>query len=262
MKTKNIISTFINSFRLDKRFWQVLLLDFIFIILFLSLIPLYTFTLRLNLDVMKPLDSSAMRIKQMIDGNYEPNPILTQDLKLASTALRLFFLKMSIISLLFLTALLTIIGYFKTKEWSKILKEKFNKHIIIKLASLVLVWNLIWILLFLLIVFGLKFDLNTIKTIAIVEFFLYIYFSMIIMPIFFRNKKIMKSIKETFVIGTLKFYAILPGIIAIWLLLSLLLGLLIVLTKELFYIILIPFALLFLTWMKFYINAVVDKIYI
>lgn len=257
-------SPFINSFKLDKRFWHVLLLNLIFIILFLSLIPLYTFILRSNLDMMKQLDDSAMRIREVIEGRGELDSTTLQDFKLASSSLKLFFLKMAVISIVFLVVLLLIIGYFTARMWSKITKEKFDKRMVFKISLLVFVWNLFWVLLFLFIVFGLKFEVDTIKVIAIVEFFIYIYFSLIIAPIFFRSKKMMRSVKETFLIGVIKFYAFLPAILAIWLTSSIMFILVINISFRLpgiSLIISIPLALLYITWMKFYINAVIDKIY-
>lgn len=257
-------SPFINSFKLDKRFWHVLLLNLIFIILFLSLIPLYTFILRSNLDMMKQLDDSAMRIREVIEGRGELDSTTLQDFKLASSSLKFFFLKMAVISIVFLVVLLLIIGYFTARMWSKITKEKFDKRMVFKISLLVFVWNLFWVLLFLFIVFGLKFEVDTIKVIAIVEFFIYIYFSLIIAPIFFRSKKMMISVKETFLIGAIKFYAFLPAILAIWLTSSIMFILVINISFRLpgiSLIISIPLALLYITWMKFYINAVIDKIY-
>lgn len=257
-------SPFINSFKLDKRFWHVLLLNLIFIILFLSLIPLYTFILRSNLDMMKQLDDSAMRIREVIEGRGELDSTTLQDFKLASSSLKFFFLKMAVISIVFLVVLLLIIGYFTARMWSKITKEKFDKRMVFKISLLVFVWNLFWVLLFLFIVFGLKFEVDTIKVIAIVEFFIYIYFSLIIAPIFFRSKKMMRSVKETFLIGVIKFYAFLPAILAIWLTSSIMFILVINISFRLpgiSLIISIPLALLYITWMKFYINAVIDKIY-
>lgn len=257
-------SPFINSFKLDKRFWHVLLLNLIFIILFLSLIPLYTFILRSNLDMMKQLDDSAMRIREVIEGRGELDSTTLQDFKLASSSLKFFFLKMAVISIVFLVVLLLIIGYFTARMWSKITKEKFDKRMVFKISLLVFVWNLFWVLLFLFIVFGLKFEVDTIKVIAIVEFFIYIYFSLIIAPIFFRSKKMMRSVKETFLIGAIKFYAFLPAILAIWLTSSIMFILVINISFRLpgiSLIISIPLALLYITWMKFYINAVIDKIY-
>ena len=265
-KIKNIIekSPFVNSFKLDKRFWKVLLLNLIFIVLLLSLIPLYTFILRLNLDAMKPLDESAIRIKEVVEGNRELDKAIMQDLELTSSAIKLFFLKTSVISIVFLVILLAVIGYFTAKIWYRIIKEKFDKHIVFKLSLLALIWNLIWLILFLVSIFALKFNMDTITIIATIEFFIYVYFSLLIIPIFFRNKEIVKSIKKTFSIGTLKFHVIFPSIIAIWLILSISLGLVTNLALSfpiISLIVAIPLALLYITWLKFYINNVIDRIY-
>lgn len=265
-KIKSIIkkSLFINSFKLDRRFWHVLLFSMIFIILSISLIPLYTFILRLNLDAMKPLDASAIRLKEMMEGSRELDPIVMQDIEVASSALKIFFLKMAIISIAFLIALIAITGYFKSKVWSKITKEEINKNIFFKLSLLVLVWNLMWVLLFLFSVFALKFKIDTIKIIAVIEFFAYIYFSLLIIPIFFKSKRVFRPIKETFLIGIPKVYIILPSILAMWLILSMSSGLVINIAfsfPRAFLIIAIPLSLLYLTWIKFYINAVINKAY-
>jgi hypothetical protein len=265
-KIKQIIkeSVFIKSFKADKRFWPVLLFNLIFIILVISLISSYTFILRSNLDTIKPLNASTTRIQQMIEGNIQPSSLLMQDLELVSSALHLFFLKMVVISVVSLLLLIAITGYLKTIIWSKITKEKFDKHNVLKLSLLLLLWNLLWVLLSLFLFFGLKFNIDTIRIITVIEFFVYVYFSLLIIPVFFRSKKIIKSIKETFSIGTLKFYAILPSMLAMWLILSILLGLVINLAysyHELLAMLEIPLLLLYIVWIKFYINCVIDKVY-
>lgn len=257
-------SPFINSFKIGRRFWHVLLFNMIFIILFISLIPLYTFVLRLNLDRMRPLDASAIRIKEMMEGKRELDSAVTQDIEVASSAINTFFLKMVVISIVFFIILITTTGYFKAKAWSKITKEEFNKNIVFKLSLLLLVWNLMWILLFLFSVFALKFKLDIIKVITTIEFFTYIYFSLLVIPIFFKSKKIFKSIKETFLIGIPKAYIIFPSILAMWLILSISSGLVINIAfsfPRIFLIIAIPLSLLYLTWIKFYINVVIEKVY-
>ena len=165
---------------------------------------------------------------------------------------------------MFLITLFLIVGYFQAKIWSKIAEKKFDKHIIPKISLLVFVWNLIWVLLFLIIVFGLRFKIDIIKIIAIVETFLFIYLSLILMPIFFRSEKIFKSIKETLFIGTTKFYKIVPSIFVMWLILSITFILFInlsIYSRIILSLIFVVFILCYIIWIKFYINAVISKIY-
>ena len=257
-------SALINSFKLDKRFWQVLLLNTIFIILAIALISSYTSILRSNMDKMRPLNASASRIQDMMEGNLQPDAPLTEDLSLLSSALHFFFVNMTIISILSFIILIALVGYFKTIIWSKITREKFNKYTILKLSLLLLSWNIFWILIFLLTFFGLKFGVDTLRIITIIELFIYVYFTLMLIPIFFRNKEIFKSIKKTFSIGTLKIYALLPSILMMFVTLIIILSLVINLAYIIhprLTILEIPLLLLYIVWIKFYMNIVIDRVY-
>ncbi len=266
MKIKNLIkkSAFVRSFKLDKRFFFVLLLDLFFILLLFSLVALYTFILRGNLDEMRPLDDSAKRIKDMMEGNLELTPQLEGDMDLVMSALKVFVSKMALVSILFLIMIIMAAGFIRGLVWCRILKEKLTKKIFFKFSILLFVWNLLWSLMLLIIVFGLRFRVDIIQKIAIAEFFLYIYFSLIICPIFFRTKNVFGAIKESFYLGASKFYLIIPSVLIMWLILMLLSFIRVMLSSlpsTLFLIIAFVLYLTYLVWIKFYINLVIEKIY-
>ncbi|MBW2974470.1 hypothetical protein KY366_02015 [Candidatus Woesearchaeota archaeon] len=257
-------SPFIGSFKAGNRFWKVLALDILFIILLISLIPLYALILRSNLDVMKTLDSSSKRIEETIQGEREMDPMLLDDMVSVSSAIRLFMLKTAIISAFFIAAIILLTGFIKSKAWLIIIKDGFNKATAWRFSLMVFVWNLLWAALFLFSIFALRFELDTIKAIAVVEFFVYVYFSLIMAPIFFRSKKIGRCLKETFSIGAVKFHAFLPAVLAIWVISSLLFlsGLSITaISPKISILTLGLLALFYLTWIKFYVNATVKNIY-
>ena len=267
MKIKKLIqkSAFVNSFKLDKKFLHVLLLDLFFMILILSLIAIYAFTLRSNMDAMKEYDDTAKRVGEMMAGNLQMDDLLAQDMTLVTNVLKLFFLKMAIISLVFLIIMITAGVIIKTWGWSKILNKKLlNKKICLKLSLLIFIWNLIWILALFIIAFTLKFSLHATSMIAAVELLLYIYFSLILYPVFFRDKGVFKTIKKTFVLGISKFYLFLQSFSAMLLILiiiSFIVGGIALIPSPISFMIIILLCLIYLVWMKFYMNLVIKKIY-
>jgi len=266
MKIKNLLkkSIFLKSFKLDRRFFFVLLFDLIFVLLIISLIPLYTYILRLNLDAMKPLDDSAKRVEQMVYGAVHSDQPIGEDIMLVSLAIRAFFSRMIVISIISLILGVVAIGFIKGYSWSKLLNEKPNNLVCLKFSLLILIWNLFWVLLLLFIVFALRFRIDIIQIIVLIEFLIYVYLSLIITPIFFRNKSILKTIKQTFLLGLFKFYRLIPSFIVVVVLLSItsaFVRLFLFIPNALSILPALLLSLMYLVWMKFYMNLVVERFY-
>ncbi|MEA2036212.1 MAG: hypothetical protein U9O94_01790, partial [Nanoarchaeota archaeon] len=222
-----------------------------------------TFNLRGELDGLRVFDETTKRVKDFSGGNQELTPQLEQDMELVSSVLNAFLSKMIIVSTLFLAIILMVAGFIKGSVWCKILKEKLNRAVWVKFSLLILVWILLEVILLLIIAFTLKFSSNVIQNVVIVEFILFIYFSVIVFPLFFRSKKVFKAIKEAFYLGIFKFYLLIPSLLAMWIVLLILSPVIIVSSQRpslLFLALAFILYSVYLSWTKFYISLVIDKI--
>lgn len=261
-------SLFLKSFNLDKKFLYVLLLDLLFIFLLISLFGLYKFSVKKISTDVGIVSASLQRVNQMLDNDASLSEQLARDVRLAATTLRMFFLKMIALSLVFLSLVAIAGAIIKLKGWSRILKKKFFTLLMgLKLIVITCVWSLIWLVILAITVFGLKFSTNVVNIAVFIEFLICCYFSFILYPVFFRSIDILRSIKETFMLGVSKFYLFVQSFFAIAVVLIVVSAFAGVTDRLLFGVPLLPLivnALLYtfyLVWVKFYMNSIIEKVY-
>ncbi len=265
----NQISLFKKSFKLDKkRFWLVVLLDFIFVVV--SGIALFLWS--------NWVTNSALKIHGL------DLTILTEDAVNELALLKSFYYGTLIYSILLIIFLFLAWSFFQGFIWNTILKKKFNLDYFKKFLLLNLACIPLFIILYFLAVICLGFfdlvllffstsGLNT----SLAMFILLILVSFIFLPallyminfisiiyIYFTKKnKILDSFKSTFDIAVKKIHLLyIP-----YLIISLVLVLLSVITIP-FNILpawltsLISFVLLviYAAWARFYIAAVIVKL--
>ncbi|MBU1946851.1 MAG: hypothetical protein KKC54_07850 [Nanoarchaeota archaeon] len=266
MKIRDVIkrSAFMNSFKLDKRFLYVLFMDMLLLLIIILMVPSYTFLLRLNLDSLKEFDDSAKRIEGLMMGKNKLDQQIKEDIKLAVPALKFFFIKIAVITLLFLAILLLSVGFIKGKVWSEVTNEKISAKVCLKFSLFILIWNLIWILLFLIIVFGLKLSMETINKVVLLEMLFFLCFSSIMPPIFFKTKKILTAVKETFIIGVTRFYPLILSymiIVLVFIILSIIASSILLISRVLAVIYIILALLIYMSWIKVYMNKAIEQLY-
>ncbi|MFH1641904.1 MAG: hypothetical protein ABIC04_03310 [Nanoarchaeota archaeon] len=114
-------------------------------------------------------------------------------------------------TILYFTILIMIIAYFNGLAFSIIKKVKFRRKMFINLSAVLFIWTIFWILLLAIIIFGIKNPMNA--YFAIAWLIAAVYFSLLLLPIFIFNKKIVGTIKETFRLGIACFYRYLAVLI-------------------------------------------------
>lgn len=251
-------SCFVKSFKeLDKRLlWviasEILLIISIFIVFLISSIFLKT-----SLNSLGISDEFMNNVNQLKNETFAMS-FLKEQINTSPKKFESFLTNLGfnvIFSLLIITIL---ICFFKSFEWSKIAKKRFTKLFFIKYLALFLIWNIFWLLLFFII--ALKFKSYTIKYAIAIWFFSFIYFSLLIYPMFVKEKKIFNTIKKTFRLGHI--YKLILPIINIWILLQLGYLILIISSKIPLLVgpIFILYFLFYISWIKFYLYKVVENV--
>lgn len=244
------IKVAIDSFKLDKRFWKIVLLDFAFFIILFLMIALFTFSLRFNMDKLKAFDSSVEAIKDIID-NHGAGSVPKETMSLISSAMDAFLYKMIALSLIFIAIILLVRSYFKQKVWS-IIKSKNNY---LKSVLYIASWNALWLASFILIIFGLRFSIDVKTRIAVALFFVYLYFGLFYYPLF--DGKIKASLSRTFKKAFTSSHYVAPTLVMVWICLSIISSLTLLIGPNVFLIAVITITLLYSAWAKQYISGVV-----
>ena len=239
-----------------KKIFQVLALNIAYLIILLAIISLFSFVVRENLGSMANISDPLAKISQMMAGAIEPDSIILKDMAAVSSSIRWFFATMIAVAILTIIAACLTAGYFKAWIWSKITSIPLKKYAALKLSFLLGLWTLSWLLVSIFLVFTLKFSRDVLIKINLIYFILFAYFSLLLIPVFIRKQQIIGSLKETFRLGTKKFYEFIPafaliGLVAI---LSFATAIYLAMIYSPLGLIEIPLFLFFIVWTKYFIN--------
>jgi len=247
MKHKKL--NFINLFKLDRSFFQVLLWDTLFLVFILSILALFTLIAKFHMPLLH-------NMLNLMGGGLS-----NSNIPVVYNGLNLFFIRSIFIVIIFLFILFSVGSLIKSISWCIILKKKLNKRLYKNFLFLIMSWILIWLLLFLLITYGIRSSLNV--KIAIIELFLFYYFTIILLPISFKIKNILTTIKKVFVFGIFEFYRLLlPFCLVVGGIFIFTLFFMHFLISSLSIHLIITFSLfyLYLVWTKFFIFSLIERI--
>jgi len=256
-------SCFLKSFKeLDKRIFIVMGAELALIISVFLIFVLSTLFLKTSIDKLGISENVMEEIKENMDDRDFANNFLQTKMRDPNfpQKLKSFLAKLLSNVLILIIAIIVVISFFKSLIWSKVAKIKFKKSFFTKFLGLFLSWNIPWILLF--IIIALSFKEKAMKYFITAEFLFFIYFSLIIYPLFVKENRIFSTIKKTFKIGLINLYKFILPIILIWLMFQLGFTIIILLSKipTLVRIFLIVYALFYISWIKFYMLKVVEKV--
>ena len=254
---------FIRSFKeLDKKIFLIMSLELALIFLIgLTLFFLNT-SLKNDLTNWGFSDKSIEGFKSDAEGKesfmsllkektYEPNGMFKYANLLKKTRNNL---------LIVISISLILISVFKTYEWNIITEKRFEKEFFLKYLALL---STSTIAAFILAVIATKgFKENLIPKVTLFFILIYLYFSLIVYPIFAKERKLIFSIKKTLKIGTKKFYKIFLAIFAIWIMIQLNLIILLIFSKFIYFaiIMLILYHIFLISWVKIYLLKVIENI--
>jgi len=261
---KNILkkSYFVKSFRLDRRFFYVLLLDLAYLIIFLILVGFFLNLGRSEWAAIEYINPSIERLVPhlALGGLNISDPQTRSDTKMIHDASYSFFGKLGMVILGFIITTTLVTGFFKSRVWSIILKEKLNLKFFLRFSLLVLIYNLFWILLFILFIFGIKGGVNSVMVMIGIVLFSYINF--IIYPVFAIDKNITPCLISTLRLVFLKLYLIIFRLIAVLFILFILFQLLtafFMANMMVSFIIMLSILFIFMAWFKFYFIEILKK---
>ena len=239
---KKNLKMYAYSFKVDKDFLSVLLLNSLFFLSTAGAVKLIEFISRVNMEKMNRIDLSNIAFQT------------EAQLKSTIASMKgfvLFLIVAAVISVLF-----TIINwsFFQGIIHSILLKKKFNINFFWKFLILNIIWALPWSILFFIILLGTKVTYFVfIFTICLLLFF---HFSFILYLLFTKNNKF-SDIKKALKIGTAKIhYFILPYflIFITFMILSQ------VALLKLGNIIMLLIFIVFFSWWQYYIKNVILEI--
>lgn len=175
------------------------------------------------------------------------------------SSLKEFFFFIIILLILFVIAVIINWSIIKGIIWNFTKHKKPSLKFMKKFLLLNFIWLPIWILIFLLIAFGIK--QSAAPIFMIIAFMLAVYFTNILYPLFLANNKI-SSIKESFRLGFKKIhYFIIPYIIiiALFLILSKIYSIA-VLGINISPYVSYTFIIIYIAWIRYYMVEVVNSI--
>ena len=254
---------FIRSFKeLDKKIFLMMSLELALIFLIGITFFLLNTSLKNDLTNWGFSDKSIEGFKSDAEGKesfmsllkektYEPNGMFKYANLLKKTRNNL---------LIVISISLILISVFKTYEWNIITEKRFEKEFFLKYLALL---STSTIAAFILAVIATKgFKENLIPKVTLFFILIYLYFSLIVYPIFAKERKLIFSIKKALKIGTTKFYKIFLAIFAIWIMIQLNLIILLIFSKFIYFaiIILILYHIFLISWVKIYLLKVIENI--
>ena len=257
----------IYSLKLDKKFWQVFAWDLLFVVAALVILTLTLLMLNINTKSLDPAEEASARLGFIFGNSLPFSGQAADDIGTVVPAFNTFVLGY-IFSILVGAALLSFVGaVIKSITWSKILGKKLlNKVQLLRLIGITFLWNALWLGIMLISTYGLRFSLETITKIVITEIFLYFYFSFILYPVYFRNLHVWRSIQQAFRFGVLKFFTFGQAFAATFLTFVLISFILAYVSSHwipsqiFFTTSRIIFYIIFLVWVKIYMNRVVEAL--
>lgn len=264
MKIRKYIknSCFVRSFKeLDKRLLGVMALEILLMLSIFIIFLLSSVFLKTSLNNLGISDEFMNDIKQNYNNQTFAMSFLQGQMKYTSPEkFQSFLTKLGLNTFFSLTAIVLLISFFKSLEWSKIEKKKLTKLFFRRYLGLFLIWNISWMLLFFIVALG--FQSYTIKYVVAIWFVSFTYFSFLLYPMFVKEKKVFNAIKKTLILGLINLYKLILPIINIWILLQL--GYLIVILFSKIPLLAASFAFLYLlsyiAWIKFYMHLVIKNV--
>jgi len=256
-------SCFVKSFKeLDKRIIGVMVIELALIISVITVFLISGLFLKTSINKLGISDEVVEEIQEnMKNKNFAESFLKTkmQDPNFPQK-LKTFLLGLFSNIIFLILAVLTTISFFKSLAWSKIIRTKFTKAFFIKFLILFLSWSISWILLFIVIALTIKETLM--KYLIVIEFLFFIYFSLLLYPIFVKKKKVITTIKETFKMGLISLHKLALPILILLILLRIGLIIAIILSRIplLLALFLIIYILFYISWIKFYMLKVIENI--
>ena len=186
---KSNLNTYFNTFKLDNRFHRTLALDAAFFLtLFLGIIPLWQTLIEKLSASLEGLDLNAVQ-------NSMNDELATETL-----ALMQGFIVKSVLAILAIL-LIVFLLYTLTKSfiWKILLKKKFNKKYYYKSLVLNLVWGLLFLVVLLLTIFpalNAVHGLNTIRFFSLFFLVVLIYFKTLTFIKLAEKEKLKLAFKE------------------------------------------------------------------
>ncbi len=248
-------SCFVESFKFEKKHLFVVLFDYIYYILFIFFSTLYIYRILPKLDIMQ----EATPLLQEI--SLSPTTISAEALSQISSIESAMF-QFKFYSIVISVLLIISYCFFKYLIWRFLLNKKldlksFGKFIILNI--LIFITLLITILLTYTIT---KIEIFPILLILI--FLLLIYFICLLHPIFNITDNLIRSIKITFSKGITRCYHFIIPYITFFIVLVLMffyiIPMLVFLPDMLHLFVVLLVIVLYLTWTKLYILAVLKKL--
>ncbi|MDP7180003.1 MAG: hypothetical protein QF824_01925 [Candidatus Woesearchaeota archaeon] len=252
-------SVFSKTFKsLDRKFLLTILNDIIFFIILILIIGLTYFSIIFFAYQLQ--ETSTLMAKIQTTDITKLNSLQPEAEEALST-FRMITVKIVATLLLALISTYLVATYFKGKIWSIIHKTKLDKKFYKKFLLLRLTWYAIWALIF----YAVYMLVNTqTQTSSIIIFsILLLYFTMILLTTFNKEKKIFKTIAQTIKLGIKKFHLLfLPYLINIVILtiIYFIINPFIISYKRPQIIIYTIIVLISIAWLRFYISEIIGKI--
>ncbi len=261
-KKKKKDSIFMKSIKqLDKRLIHMVMFDALFYLALFVILILAFNSLSWNFEAVK----EAIPLLDNVVGDLDSGE-MSEDVTEKLTELNvLFFIALArtllILLVIFIASLMVGI-FFKGLIWSKILHKKFDIHFYRRFTLFNLIWIIPWSVLIVVLLFAIRTKIVFWYIAGIILIFLH--FTNIIYVLFEKEKKFLRILKDTFILGIEKIhYFAVPYLLValIFLALVYILRLFTFLPWNLYVILFVLVLLIYLSWVRIYIsNVILDKL--